>query len=240
MPLEASMVDLSKRKPIKLNILKLTTDMRRMSKVNKLRPQALTSPNKQEPTRAEPTEDGPVGAAAFDFFSLLTESKKNEIKRMIGSALLNILKQVTIRIILRKQLYQRTEEDVQRLVRLLKSQVVFKKFHKMGEDDYRELTKYITYHEVVRGEAVITEGEKVQSFYVVLRGRANAHQRNPQIHRWAWAKKAHEALLEWKSKEFDVRVEHEMKLQVQKVKNKVDPEELERRFGSIEGFKNPP
>ena len=40
--------------------------------------------------------------------AMLTESKKNEIKRSIGQAFLDILKQITIKRILRKRVCRRT------------------------------------------------------------------------------------------------------------------------------------
>ena len=79
-------------------------------KINKL----LESDKKQYIFNFEGAQGG-AQAPVPSFFSLLTESKKNEVKREIGEAILNILKQTTIKLILKKQSYQRTEKDIDRL-----------------------------------------------------------------------------------------------------------------------------
>lgn len=63
--------------------------------------QSLLAPEKQKYNWSFAGAPGVRGGLP-DFFSLLTESKKNEIKRLIGEAVLNILKQITIKLILRK------------------------------------------------------------------------------------------------------------------------------------------
>lgn len=126
----------------------------------------------------------------LNFFDILTESKRNEIKRMIGNAFMTILMQITIKIILRKQSYQRSEWEINTLVKLLKRQRIFKKFPKMADDDdFRELTKYLSYKEVRADENkfVIEENDLVENYFIILRGRVKGHQRNPKLAQWEWA-----------------------------------------------------
>lgn len=74
---------------------------------------------------------------------ILTESRKNEIKRIIGQAFLDILKQLTFQSILSRQPWHRTEEDNLRLVNELKRQSVFKKFYKLRNEDFFQMAKSI-------------------------------------------------------------------------------------------------
>lgn len=70
---------------------------------------------------------------------LLTESEKNEIKRKIGRAMLNILKQATIRIILQKNPADRREDEIDRIIAMLKSIPYFKDDKNLSYPDYRDL-----------------------------------------------------------------------------------------------------
>ena len=76
---------------------------------------------------------------------ILTESEKNEIKRRIGDAFLDILKQATIRIILQKDPRQRTETEIDRVIKLLQSFEFFKNNKKLSYCDYRDLAQMMTY-----------------------------------------------------------------------------------------------
>lgn len=78
---------------------------------------------------------------------ILTESEKNEIKRRIGHAFLNILKQATIRIILQKDPMMRTEIEIDRVIKLLQSFDFFKNNKKLSYCDYRDLAQMMTYEE---------------------------------------------------------------------------------------------
>ena len=54
-------------------------------------------------------------------YGLITESRKNEIKRQIGQAFLNILKFYTFKQILLKPSTDRSDWEISKLVNLLKS-----------------------------------------------------------------------------------------------------------------------
>lgn len=89
---------------------------------------------------------------------ILTESEKNEIKRRIGDAFLNILKQATIRIILQKDPNQRTETEIDRVIKLLQSFDFFKNNQKLTYCDYRDLAQMMTYEEFEKESCIYDIG----------------------------------------------------------------------------------
>lgn len=101
----------------------------------------------------------PVDKVEQPFFEILTESRKNEIKRMIGYAFLNILKQITFRNILNRQPWHRTDEDNFRLVNELKRHNVFKKFTKLKNEDFQQISRSLKYLELYENKILQNENE---------------------------------------------------------------------------------
>ena len=78
---------------------------------------------------------------------ILTESERSAIKMRIGDALLTILKNATIRIILQKNPNKRTEVEIDRVIKLLKSFTFFKENKTLTYSNYRDLAQMMTYKE---------------------------------------------------------------------------------------------
>lgn len=161
-----------------------------------------------------------------EFKVILTESKINEIKRVVGSAFLNILKQTTFRKIIKRQTWHRSAEDNRRLVDELKRQEVFKKFWKLKDEDFLQMARQVTYQEIAENKELHREQEPVKNFYILLRGRMGFEERNPLIKNWEWAKKAEKDLTQWKKEEFDVKVKKEIQLSMIKTKLKTDTKQI--------------
>ena len=62
-----------------------------------------------------------VHSQAKSIEELLTDSRKNEIKRQIGRAFLDILKQITIKRILNKHVNKRNDWEAKQLIDLVRS-----------------------------------------------------------------------------------------------------------------------
>lgn len=69
---------------------------------------------------------------------LLTESRRNEIKREIGLAMMQYLQFVTYRLILEKPKGKRSRRELGYLIRLLKKQEILREFD-LEEQHYTEL-----------------------------------------------------------------------------------------------------
>ena len=122
------------------------------------------------------------------FKVLITESKRNEIKRMIGSAFLCILKQETFRKIINRQSWHRTNEDNRRLVLELRRHKVFKQFYKLKDDDFMQIARSVTFSEYKEGDIVQKEFDPIKCFNIILRGQLRFEERNKFITDWNWAK----------------------------------------------------
>lgn len=101
---------------------------------------------------------------------ILTESKKNEIKNQIGQAFLDILKKATIRIILQKESVKRTEEEIDRIIKLLKGFEFFQSNKKLSYCDYRDLAQMMTYKEYEPDSIIYDFDQSADNFFVVLNG----------------------------------------------------------------------
>lgn len=69
----------------------------------------------------------------------------------------------------------------------------------------------MTCEEVDADEVVTQYGDKADKFYVILQGMVGVSIRNEVIGRWDWALMVYHYLEDWKVKEFDKKVEKEMK-----------------------------
>ena len=49
-----------------------------------------------------------------------------------------------------------------------------------------------------------------ENFYMILKGKVSCQIRNYKISNWDLAMNIYQGLLEWKSKEFDIRVQKQM------------------------------
>lgn len=112
---------------------------------------------------------------------ILTESQKNAIKRTIGEAFLNILKQATIRIILQKSPDKRQEKEIDHVVKMLKTVNFLKKNSSLTYSDYRELAQLVTYEEYKKGEFIYEYGDEAQCFFFVLNGSVAEQIHNTDI-----------------------------------------------------------
>lgn len=79
---------------------------------------------------------------------LIVDSKKNEIKRAIGYALLNHLKCITIRQIIEKKVNKRSPWDNKLLIALLKKQECLRNFRKLKDSDFKLIANSLIYKEV--------------------------------------------------------------------------------------------
>lgn len=61
-------------------------------------------------------------------------------------------------------------------------------------------------------------GDLADNMYIVLKGRAKAEIRNEAITDWDWFASLNNALIEWKSKEFDPKIKQPMKLRYEEEK----------------------
>lgn len=83
---------------------------------------------------------------------MLTEAERNTIKRNIGDVFRKVLGLAEVKIILRKELHDRTEEDFDKLVRFLYKLDKFKNKKKYAYSEMRELAQILQYKEVKKGE----------------------------------------------------------------------------------------
>lgn len=73
--------------------------------------------------------------------ALLTESDINTIKRSIGDAFFKVLVQAEVKLILKRQPYQRTEIQIDRLVKFLKTYTFLTDKKKLSYSDFRDLAQ---------------------------------------------------------------------------------------------------
>ena len=126
------------------------------------------------------------------FQQLLMDSKSEEIKRLIGQAFLDILKQITFRRIIGMPFRYRSDEDNRKLFVILKKQQVFKQFYKLRDEDFVQLSRLVQYKEIQSNRILHSENEPMDKYYIVLRGKLTFYQRNPDIKDWDWAHKAYQ------------------------------------------------
>lgn len=138
---------------------------------------------------------------------LLTESRKNEIKRQIGQAFLDILKQLTIKKIIGRKISRRTDWETQQLISLIRGQDVFRKQRLLKENDMRQIAKSLTYLELNEGDHVWRYGDPAEYYYIVLRGKVSVEQPNEKVKEWSWVKEVHEQLLRWIDRDIDTKLQ---------------------------------
>ena len=82
------------------------------------------------------------------FAKQISDSKKQEIKRMIGFAVLNHLKMRTIRIILLKEPGERSSWENRQLIAILKGQECLRSLRKLKDTGLRQLIDFMEYKNV--------------------------------------------------------------------------------------------
>jgi len=128
------------------------------------------------------------------------------IRKCIGTALHRVLSLATIKLILKKDPAERTEEEIERIIKVLQNNDYFKKQRNLQNYHYRELSQCLKYKEVEKDAAIYSFGDTPQSLYLIMQGRVSEEAQNPIIDEWDWASSVYNALQEWKQKEFDVKV----------------------------------
>lgn len=122
-----------------------------------------------------------MSSKSSNIMNILTEAEKLEIKYMIGTALLTHLRQVTIRLILQKEMSDRTEQEIDRLICFLKSVDFFRNQANIGYVAYRELAQCLTYREYQKGQIVYMVKEEAKEFFLILTGTVEEVQKNEAI-----------------------------------------------------------
>lgn len=97
----------------------------------------------------------------------------------------------------------RSEVEVDRVIKLLKSFPFFKNNENLSYCDYRDLAQLMTYKEFSAGSTIYTFQDHADNFYVLLNGYVSEEIKNPYIDEWDWANNVYKTLLEWKEKTFD-------------------------------------
>lgn len=103
---------------------------------------------------------------------VITKEKFLEIKQLIGAAFLDILKKATIRIILQKEPFERRDDEIDRVIALLKTFEFLNKNKKLSYVYYRELAISMTYKEIQKGDFVYQIDHEADKVFVVLNGQA--------------------------------------------------------------------
>ena len=68
------------------------------------------------------------------------------------------------------------------------------------------------FKELEEGDVLFDIGDEPTQYYMVVTGSVVIQQKNPLIKNWDWAKKVNNALIEWKTKVFDKKVESAMQV----------------------------
>lgn len=96
-------------------------------------------------------------------------------------------------------------------MKLLKKQKCFQKPGcPLRDEDYRELTKYLTYKQFEAKRKIYEYNDIADHFYIIVKGRVSSQIRNSKINNWDWAMTKYKGLLDWKTNEFDPIVQKEM------------------------------
>ena len=131
--------------------------------------------------------------------------------REMGQHLQLEIDRPAIRRILKQHPARRKEEEVDKVVAMLAHVDFFKNAKLLTAGELRELAQSMTCEEVEADEIVTEYGDKADKFYVILQGMVGVSIRNEVIDRWDWALMVYHHLEDWKVKEFDKKVEKEMK-----------------------------
>lgn len=134
----------------------------------------------------------------------MSPEKKQQIKDKIGSVILNHLKNLTIRIILKKEPEIREPKEIERVANYLKSIKDFEPYRLYLTDaDFKQLASKVTFKEFKNDDLIYKIGESADSFNIMLEGSAVEEIKNQSIEQWEWAMSVYNALLQWKSSVFD-------------------------------------
>lgn len=152
---------------------------------------------------------------------MLTDAEKNRIKRDIGNVFHQLLTLAEVKRAIRIPAYVRSEKDTARIVKLLKSQEIFKD-KQFSNQEFRELADNLTFREYQADEVIYSYDHQPKNFYMVLSGQVNIEIKNPDIDQWDWANDIYKSLDQWKEKEFNLKVEQQMRLHLIKEKLRAD------------------
>ena len=126
------------------------------------------------------------------------------------------MKRVQIRTILKKAPKQRTEEDLDLLMEVLREIEFFRSKPELTYGDLRELAQTFSYEVAEADQTLFKEGDPAEKFYLILEGSVSVVIKNQIIDQWEWARTVYTALKKWKENEFDTRVETAMRLHFRK------------------------
>lgn len=118
-----------------------------------------------------------------------------------------LFKKAELKRILKSSQIARSESDVTQIQGLLCKINFFKEHTLITENDLRDIAMVMTYQEVEAGSAIMSIGERAESFYIILDGTVTVQIRNEIIDSWDWAHGVYTALKNWKAEEFDKKVE---------------------------------
>lgn len=80
----------------------------------------------------------------------------------------------------------------------------------------------MAYREYDADAAIYADGDTPENFYVVLSGTVGELRKNGKIEDWDWARGVYSALLEWKVREFDVKVREAIRKNIGRIKKEAD------------------
>ena len=119
-------------------------------------------------------------------FSMLTESKQNEIKQRIGEVFYKLLYLSTIKQIICLQPYVRNDKQIEKVAAYLKGFPAFRQYPKLTNSDFRELAQCLTFKKFDNKEIVYNVGDRPENVYFVLKGNVSLKCQNPLLLRWDW------------------------------------------------------
>lgn len=101
----------------------------------------------------------------------------------------------------------RRDDEIDRVIQLLKSLDFLKQNKGLSYVHYRDLAISMSYQEYEKDQCVYMIGQEADSVFVVLNGEVQEQQKNSKIKNWEWAYSLFRVLQEWKANEWDPRAQ---------------------------------